>query len=145
MAKAKQIENLDCYAKAPAGNALVLSTRFDEGLEYREAALNFEDPIGIHDMRVASRRLRSAWRDFSPYLRIKAFGECGPAIKEIADALGRVRDEDVAVEALKNLATTAPQNLLLGVDLLISERSLERNPLRSHLQQVISIEALASL
>ncbi|HEU4595360.1 MAG TPA: CHAD domain-containing protein, partial [Pyrinomonadaceae bacterium] len=69
MAKAKKIEGLDCGADAGSGVRQVLLTRLGEMCEFREAALDWSDPEGVHDMRVASRRLRSALRDFMPHLQ----------------------------------------------------------------------------
>jgi CHAD domain-containing protein len=123
MAKAKKIEGLDCGATAAAGIRLVLLARFDEMAEYRSAALDFADVEGVHDMRVASRRLRSALRDFGPHVRrpprlARVRGE----LKELAGALGTVRDEDVAIAALAKLASIAPEEARVGVEALADER-----------------------
>ena len=69
MAKARKIKGIDCTGTAGAGIKLVLEGRFREMSKLREGALNWNDPEGVHSMRVASRRLRSALRDFTPYLR----------------------------------------------------------------------------
>ncbi len=55
---------------------------------------------GIHDMRVAVRRLRSALRDLESVVGGRPAKPALKALKELADALGSVRDEDVAVEAI---------------------------------------------
>ena len=68
MAKAKRI-SLKCNAPASAGIKLALVTRFEELQGWRKAALDWSDPEGVHSMRVASRRLRGALRDFAPFLR----------------------------------------------------------------------------
>ena len=69
-----------------------------------------EDPEELHDMRVASRRLRAA---------IKVFGEALPArlrgmeaeIKWLATVLGEVRDLDVQLEQLEAWISSAdPQD-----------------------------------
>ena len=54
-------------------------------------------------MRVASRRLRSALRDFLPYLRKRGLSSVQKRLRNIADALGEVRDHDVAIMALEEL------------------------------------------
>src|SRR5215213_8322656 len=98
MAKAKRIRGIDCNAPAPAGMKLVLVTRFAELQAWREAALDWTDPEGVHSMRVASRRLRSALRDFMPYIRKRPLAQMLKQLRSIADALGEVRDQDVAIE-----------------------------------------------
>ena len=72
MAKAKRIKGIKCKTVASAGIKLVLVTRFEELYGFHETALDWSDPEGVHSMRVASRRLRSALRDFTPYLRKRA-------------------------------------------------------------------------
>ncbi|HEX5966530.1 MAG TPA: CHAD domain-containing protein, partial [Pyrinomonadaceae bacterium] len=92
MAKAKRIKGIDCKDAAPAGIRLVLQTRFEEMYGFRQAALDWSDPEGVHSMRVASRRLRSAMRDFMPYLRQRGLTPVLKQTKSIAAALGEVRD-----------------------------------------------------
>ena len=65
MAKAREITGLDCEANAIECAAKILRARFEEVLEFRSAALDSEGIEGVHDMRVATRRLRSALRDFA--------------------------------------------------------------------------------
>src|SRR6266540_7143720 len=79
---------------------LVVTTRMGEMYALRDQALDWSNPKGIHDMRVASRRLRSALHDFIPYLRKRRLTASLRGIKAIADALGEVRDQDVAIIAL---------------------------------------------
>src|ERR671932_1949973 len=109
MAKAKEIEGLDCGAWAARGMGLVLLTRLGEMCEHRAAALGPEGEDGVHDMRVASRRLRSVVRDFRPYLRGgKRLDAAREELRRLAGALGAVRDEDVAIRALEKLRPEAP-------------------------------------
>jgi CHAD domain-containing protein len=79
--------------------------------EWREAALDWSDPEGVHSMRVASRRLRSALRDFTPYLHKRPLNSAGKKLKRVAETLGEVRDLDVALLALADLKTEAPAAL----------------------------------
>src|SRR5262249_19744284 len=76
--------------------------------ELQEAALSWTDPEGVHSMRVASRRLRSALRDFMPYVRKRDLASIQKQIRSLADALGEVRDQDVAIMALEKIAKHAP-------------------------------------
>ena len=63
MAKAK-IRGLDCAAPADQMIRLVLRSQVNAMCRHREKAINWKDPEGVHDMRVLSRRLRSAINDF---------------------------------------------------------------------------------
>lgn len=145
MAKAKEISGLDYGAGAGDGVRLILRSRFEEMRSFRDAALDWSDIEGVHDMRVASRRLRSALRDFKPYLRERKFRRSNKALKNIADALGAVRDQDVAILALEQLAADAPTEVTAGIEWFADERRLKRDIARAELEQAITDEALAKL
>ena len=134
MAKPKEIPGLDCGAEAAAGARLVLLARFEEMCEYRAAALEGTDIEGVHDMRVASRRLRSALRDFTPLLRKgKRMEAARASIRRLADALGAVRDEDVAIDALEKLHEQAPDEARAGLAEYTAERRERRERARVEL------------
>jgi CHAD domain-containing protein len=145
MAKAKEIIGLDCEASAAAGLRLVLSSRLKEMCEFREAALDWSKIKGVHDMRVASRRLRSAIRDFSPWLRQRKLQRTTNRLKKIADALGAVRDQDVAIKALEDLREEAPAAVSASLEWLAQNRRAVRDNARSKLTGIIEEDALATL
>ncbi|MGH9901513.1 MAG: CHAD domain-containing protein [Pyrinomonadaceae bacterium] len=138
--KASNIPDLDCGADVVAGARMVLCVRLEEMAALRDAALDWSDPEGVHDMRVASRRLRSAIRDFKPYLRRRHLRLLRGNVKEVADALGRVRDEDVAIAELEKLAAEAPAEVSAGVENLAAERRRRREDARASLVELIGGE-----
>jgi CHAD domain-containing protein len=137
MAKAKRIKGINCDDAASAGIRLVLETRFEEMYGFRQAALDWTDPEGVHSMRVASRRLRSAMRDFMPYLRQRGLTSVLKDTKNIAAALGEVRDQDVAIMALEKLEKQAPAEVSAALKLLIDERKELRNESREKLNTAL--------
>lgn len=145
MAKAKEISGLDYGAAVGDGIQLILRSRFAEMRAYRDAALDWSDIEGVHDMRVASRRLRSALKDFMPYLPKRKLRRFTKNLKGVADALGVVRDQDVAITALAELAAKAPREVSAGIEQLADERRLKRDLARSELRQVIADDALGKL
>lgn len=142
MSKAWPVENLDCRAGACEGMRLVLQTRLAEMCAYREAALDFADIEGVHNMRVASRRLRSAFSDFKPYLIRRVAKK---RLKRVADALGAVRDEDVAIERLAGLASEVEGRIADGINYLLDERRQKREQSRAELQAALDEAAVAKL
>lgn len=54
-----------------------------------------QDPEGVHQMRVALRRLRSALQIFRPFIPADQMDDLGPRVKALADALGPAREWDV--------------------------------------------------
>ena len=96
-------------------------------------------------MRVASRRLRSALRDFAPYLGKRRVASCLKHIKEIAQALGRVRDNDVAIMKLEQTAAKAPAHVAIGVRQLAQFRDADRQNARVELTPILTHESLSEL
>jgi CHAD domain-containing protein len=144
MAKAKRIR-IKCNAPASAGIKLVLVTRFDELLSWREGALDWNDPEGVHSMRVASRRLRSASRDFLPYVRKRRLARVLKGLKQLAAALGEVRDHDVAILGLEEIRKQAPRESAAALNELIQSRKAIREEARRELEAAITAEELQAL
>lgn len=137
MAKAKRIKGINCDDPAPVGIQQVLVTRFEEMDGFGKAALDWSDPEGVHSMRVASRRLRSAMRDFMPYVRERALTSVLKETKTIAAALGQVRDHDVAIIALEKIEKEAPEEVSATLKQLIDQRKELRNGSRENLVSVL--------
>ena len=143
--KAKEIVGLDCGASAADGIRLVMRSRLEEMCAFRAAALDWSEIEGVHDMRVASRRLRSLARDFSPYFRRRKLRRSMDALKIIADALGAVRDQDVALQALEKLTAEAPVEVAAGIERFANERRLKQEQARRELEEALTQTALNKL
>ena len=118
--------------------AAVLRTRFAEVISNRGSALNESQVEGIHDMRVSIRRLRSVIRDFADIADKFPLKTLRKDLGNLADALGKVRDLDVAIQALERLANkTDDSEIAAGVWVIIERlrkrRSEEFDGLRPHL------------
>jgi CHAD domain-containing protein len=112
---------------------------------WRDAALDWTDPEGVHSMRVASRRLRSTLRDFAPYLHKRRLGGTTKQLKNLADTLGEVRDHDVALLALEELKTLAPPELSAALGQFIETRAGVREQSRKKLTAAIETAELKHL
>ncbi len=146
MAKAKEIIGLDCAANALEWVAEVLRVRFDEIVNLRDAALDFSDIEGVHSMRVATRRLRSALRDFMPLMDKRPPKRVRKELKQLADALGAVRDQDVAIVALQGLQVEAEtEPIKKGIGKLLRERSSLRKVARLDLTAALAAPNLNDL
>jgi CHAD domain-containing protein len=146
MAKAKEITGLDCAANALEWAAEVLRVRFDEVVSLRSAALDFSDIEGVHGMRVATRRLRSALRDFMPLMDKRPSKRVRKELKQLADALGAVRDQDVAIVALEALQNEAKDEAIKdGIGKLLEERNGLRETARLNLTETLAAGNLGDL
>jgi CHAD domain-containing protein len=145
MAKAKRVSGINCNAPAHECIRLVLELRLEEMCALRDQALDWSDPKGVHDMRVASRRFRGALRDFMPHLSKRRLANCLDATKNIADALGKVRDHDVAIIELEELASKAPPDISIGIQRLVDTRRAGREEARGKLIPVLDAQSLLQL
>jgi CHAD domain-containing protein len=145
MVKAQRIKGIDCDGAAGPGIRKALKERFDEMYALREDALKWKDPEGVHSMRVASRRLRSALSDFMPYINKRALTSSLKQIRSIADALGEVRDQDVAISALEKLLSQTPPEFSATKRDLIDARKQVRRTARQELEKILDKGRLKDL
>ena len=104
-------------------------------------ALEGEDIEGVHDVRVASRRLRAAMDVARPAFPGKWYKALHETAKRITGALGEVRDRDVLLEALRHDREGAPVVEYPGLDRLIDrvegERAVARAEMERFLRQLL--------
>jgi len=84
------------------------------------------DVEALHDMRVASRRLRAAMSVFAPAYDAKQFRAVEKQVAEVTDALGNVRDADVLLEYLEKTAEQFSEADRVGIDALADSRRADR-------------------
>jgi exopolyphosphatase/pppGpp-phosphohydrolase len=100
-------------------------------------ALAGTDIEGVHDVRVASRRLRAAMDIAAPAFPEKWYTALHRTAKEITGALGEVRDRDVLLEALREDRSTAPPAEHPGIDRLIDRVERERVAAREEMERYL--------
>jgi CHAD domain-containing protein len=119
MAAARPIPGLVGDEPFQAAAARVVSVRGEEVWEHLGRALDIEDIEGVHDMRVATRRLRAVLEIFAPCFERKRVRDVLRDVKRLADALGERRDPDVHIDALEDFAAAASQPDRPGVRVLV--------------------------
>ena len=87
----------------------ILRKQFAAMLAHEPGTRLGEDPEELHDMRVATRRMRAALKLFSGALPEQA-GFYRNELKWVAGALGEVRDLDVQIEHLEELSSEAEED-----------------------------------
>ncbi len=145
MAKAKPIPELSADAPYAEAAAKVISVRGAELAEQAQGVLDTGDIERVHDMRVATRRLRAALEIFEPCFPAKSYAQALAEVKRLADALGERRDRDVAIAALHgfNDQIAAPDRR--GVTSLIEQFRSEQQEANDGLAPLVSDESLKSL
>jgi CHAD domain-containing protein len=102
MAKAAEVPLHPQMSFAEAA-ALTVAVRAGELWEHSEGVLDTSDIERVHDMRVATRRLRAVLEIFAPAFPRSSHAAVLAEVKALADALGERRDPDVHLEALDGL------------------------------------------
>ncbi len=145
MAKPREIPGLsgdDSYGTAAAQ---VVEVRAQEMSDHSVGVLDVSDIERVHDMRVASRRLRAALEIFEPCFPAKRFGDALEEVKALADALGERRDRDVAIASLEQFADGLPLPDQPGVRSLIERMRAEQEHANGALAPFVSPEHLDAL
>jgi CHAD domain-containing protein len=107
VARAREVPGFNCDESFELAAVRVIEVRADEVFKHAGAVLDLDDIEPVHDMRVATRRLRTALEIFEPCFPRKRFRELLEQVKVLADALGERRDRDVAIESLEGFAAEA--------------------------------------
>jgi triphosphatase len=103
----------------------ILRRHFGEMLAHEPGVRLGEDPEELHDMRVATRRLRAALKLYSDFLP-KRSERYERDLRWVAGALGEVRDLDVHLEGLSEEASRNGEVLEEVVSLLRERRNEAR-------------------
>jgi CHAD domain-containing protein len=105
MAKARPIPGIAPDATFREAAASAVEVRTGELFSFAEGVLDRSDIERVHDMRVASRRLRAVLEVFGPCFPKKELRRTLREVKALADDLGERRDPDVAIAALERVAS----------------------------------------
>jgi CHAD domain-containing protein len=104
-----------------------------------------EDPEGVHQARVATRRLRSDLRTFSPLLDADWTGRLRDELRDLADLLGAVRDADVLLQRLRAAAATLPDSEGAAAEVLVADLAAVREADRARLLAAMDDPRYATL
>jgi CHAD domain-containing protein len=145
VAKARPILGLsedDPYAVAAARIVVVRSR---EVADHAAGVLDVSDIERVHDMRVATRRLRAALEVFEPCFPAKRFRAALREVKELADALGERRDRDVTIAALDEFAEAMGRADRAGIASLAERLRAEQAEANEALVPYVTEQRLAAL
>lgn len=117
MAKARAIEGLHDQLPFATAAALTVRTRTDELFAGADGVLDTDDIERVHDMRVATRRLRAVLEIYATCFEKDEHKVVLKQVKALADALGARRDPDVQLEDLRALAADLDEADRPGVGL----------------------------
>jgi CHAD domain-containing protein len=96
-----------------------------------------ESVKALHDMRVATRRIRAALAVFVKVFNKNDWRFLETEIKGLTEALGLVRDYDVQIEIFSDLKETLPPNEAYGIERAITRLISNRQKARKGLKKVL--------
>ena len=103
-------------------------------MQNREAGTrNGADMEDLHDMRVAARRMRAAWRVFDDAFKASRTKRLRRRLESLSDKLGAVRDLDVLTEGLDAYRQGLDPEQQPGLDPLLSLWRRQRSAARKQL------------
>lgn len=118
MAKAHEIPGLSGQAPWIETAREVVQVRAEELFAHADGVLDTSDIERVHDMRVATRRLRAVLETFGGAFPKRELRPVLRDVKKLADALGARRDPDVAIAALLAFAAEVPASDRAGAESL---------------------------
>jgi CHAD domain-containing protein len=145
VARARDVPGFDCEETFSASAKRVVAVRAAEVFEHSDGVLDMDDIEPLHDMRVATRRLRAALEVFAPAFSAKRHRKALKRVKALADALGERRDRDVAIEFLTGFAAEAPETDRATVEALIERLRHEQRHANEDLARFLTGKRLKKL
>jgi CHAD domain-containing protein len=124
---------------AEAGRKILLAD-FVGMLENEAGSREGEDSEFVHHMRVATRRMRSAFRTLTPYYKPKAVQPFTRHLRKLARRLGKVRDLDVLIENLERELPKIEDEFMEGAQILVEKLNSERRRARKKLISLLDSE-----
>lgn len=110
-------------------------------MKSRERDARHDEPDGVHKMRVATRRLRSALATFRPLLDRGVTDPLRDELKWVAAELGGARDAEVLRMRLLNELAAEPDDLVLGPITALIEVELRADHRRAHDDLVVALDS----
>jgi len=146
VARPRKVAGFDCEEPFGQAAARVIEVRAAEVFEHSAGVLDTTEIDRVHDMRVATRRLRAAMEVFEPCFPAKPFRKALKEVKALADALGERRDRDVEIEFLEGfIEKEVDDDDLEPVALLVVQRRVEQLQANDDLVPFVAEERLGEL
>ena len=131
MAKARTVKDIGPEKSLEECARRIIITRLHEMMSFKEGAIDGSDIEHVHDLRVASRRLRAAMRNFAGcFTPKKEFRGHLKRVERITSTLGDVRDLDVLINRFQKDEQTVPSDAQIDLQNLIKHLQKEREARR---------------
>ena len=127
--------------KSPAGDVVGAHVREQvERLTGHDPRVRLDDPDAVHQMRVASRQLRSVLGAYRPLFDREITEPIRDELKWLAGVLGAARDAEVMHERLRGLVAAEPDGLVLGPVLARIDAELTSRYRDAHAEVIAALD-----
>ena len=130
MAKAAKIDGVTADKPLDQCARRIIVVRMEEMMSFKEGSIQGDDIEFVHDIRVASRRLRAAMRNFGKCFSGKKFHKRLRAVETITETVGGVRDMDVLIDRFERDLASLDEEDRAGVVRLIHQLRTRREKAR---------------
>src|SRR4051812_7746796 len=120
-----------------AAGRKIIGTYFRAMVDNEDGTRAGEDPEALHDMRVATRRMRAALTVLEPYLESARVDRVRRGLRDVTRALGTVRDHDVLIGKAQGFREKLPEDQQTDLDGLIEAWQDERDKGRIKLMDLL--------
>ena len=132
MAKAWAVKDIAPEKSLEECARRIITTRLHEMMSFKAGVIDGTDIEYVHDMRVSSRRLRAALRNFADCFSPKEeFRSYLKRVEQITSTLGDVRDLDVLIDRFQKDIQTVPEDAQIGIQNLMRHLQKEREARRA--------------
>jgi len=147
--KSRRQQTGEAHAQMPPKNdrlsifrsagAAWMQAQNDKIIQHLPGTIKGEDPEELHDMRVATRRLRATMLVFHACFPGYTFAFLYRRVSDLTKALGSVRDMDVQREAVIRRRDALPEELRPDVDRWLDGLGVEREEARARMIEELEI------
>ena len=138
MAKARDIPGLEAHMSYREAAARTVAVRAEELFDHAAGVLDTSDIERVHDMRVASRRLRAVLEIYEPCFPRKQLRSVLADVKALADSLGERRDPDVQLAQLEEFASAVKPADRPGVEVFAERVQAEQGTANQMLRAALA-------
>ncbi len=118
-----------------------LQFHFGRMLDNEDGTRQGDDIEALHDMRVATRRMRAAFQVFDPYYKDEAVKRHIKGLRRTGQALGSVRDLDVLLEKARAFGETLPPEMQASFAPLVAHWEVARDVARREMVKYLDSAA----
>ena len=119
----------------------ILLFHFAQMIQHEPGTILGEDIEALHDMRVATRRMRAAMDLFADTFKPKVIKPFLKDLRQTGRALGKVRDLDVFIEKVHHYLQSLPETERQGLDSLLNTWFEQRNRQRISMMEYLESPA----